>query len=38
LDLMHSISFFFWFVFEAFIARGGEYGHKVGSTLCEQGG
>jgi hypothetical protein len=31
--LMHSISFFSWFVFDEFIAKGGEYGHKVGRTL-----
>jgi hypothetical protein len=34
LILMHSISFFSWFVFDKFIAKGGEYGHKVGRTLC----
>jgi hypothetical protein len=33
LNLMHSISFFSWFVFGEFIAKGGEYGHKVGRTL-----
>jgi hypothetical protein len=32
-DLMHSISFFSWFVFDEFIAKLGEYGHKVGQTL-----
>jgi hypothetical protein len=30
---MHSISFFSRFVFDGFIAKGGEYGHKVGRTL-----
>jgi hypothetical protein len=30
---MHSISFFSWFVFDVFTAKGGEYGHKVGRTL-----
>jgi hypothetical protein len=34
LILMHSISFFFWFVFDEFIAKVGEYGHKVVRTLC----
>jgi hypothetical protein len=34
LDLMHSISFFSQFVFDEFIAKGGEYGHKVGWTLA----
>jgi hypothetical protein len=34
LILMHSISFFSRFVFDEFIAKGGEYGHKVGRTLC----
>jgi hypothetical protein len=29
---MHSISFFSWFVFDEFIGKGGEYGHKVGRT------
>jgi hypothetical protein len=29
-DLMHNISFFSQFVFDEFIAKGGEYGHKVG--------
>jgi hypothetical protein len=33
---MHSISFFSWFVFDEFIAKGGEYGHKVGRTLVNQ--
>jgi hypothetical protein len=31
---MHSISFFSQFVFDEFIAKGGEYGHKVCWTLC----
>jgi hypothetical protein len=26
------------FVFDEFIAKGGEYGHKVGRTLCYPGG
>jgi hypothetical protein len=29
-DLMHSISFFSRFVFDEFIAKGGEIVHKVG--------
>jgi hypothetical protein len=35
-DLMHSISFFSWFVFDEFIAKGEEIVHKVGfgKTLC----
>jgi hypothetical protein len=33
LDLMHSISFFSWFVFYEFIIKGGEYGHKVVELL-----
>jgi hypothetical protein len=33
---MHSISFFFRFVFDEFTAKGGEYGHKVGRTLANQ--
>jgi hypothetical protein len=33
---MHSISFFSWFVFDEFIAKGGEYGHKVGRTLANR--
>jgi hypothetical protein len=32
--LMHSISFFSRFVFDEFIAKGGEYGQKFGRTLC----
>jgi hypothetical protein len=35
-DLMHIISFFSRFVFDEFIAKGGEYGHKVGSTLANR--
>jgi hypothetical protein len=34
LILMHSISFSSRFVFDKFIVKGGEYGHKVGRTLC----
>jgi hypothetical protein len=33
---MHSISFFFWFVFDEFIAKGGEYVHKVGRSLANR--
>jgi hypothetical protein len=33
---MHSIPFFSWLVFDEFIAKGGEYGHKVGRTLANQ--
>jgi hypothetical protein len=33
---MHSISFFSQFVFDEFIAKGGEYGHKVDRTLTNQ--
>jgi hypothetical protein len=33
---MHSISFFSRFVFDEFIAKGGEYVHKVGRTLSNQ--
>jgi hypothetical protein len=36
LILTHSISFFFWFVFHEFIAKGEEYGPKVGWTLANQ--
>jgi hypothetical protein len=36
LILMHSISFFSWFVFDEFIAKGGEYVHKVGRTLANR--
>jgi hypothetical protein len=34
LNLMHSISFFSWFVFDEFITKGREYGHKVDWTFC----
>jgi hypothetical protein len=33
---MHIISFFSQFVFDEFIAKGGEYGHKVGRTLANR--
>jgi hypothetical protein len=33
---MHSITFFSRFVFDEFIAKGGEYGHKVDRTLANQ--
>jgi hypothetical protein len=33
---MHNISFFSQFVFDEFIAKGGEYVHKVGRTLANQ--
>jgi hypothetical protein len=33
---MHSISFFSRFVFDEFIAKGGECGHKVGRTLVNR--
>jgi hypothetical protein len=33
---MHNISFFSWFVFDEFIAKGGEYGHKVDRTLANR--
>jgi hypothetical protein len=33
---MHSISFFSRFVFDEFIAKGREYGHKVGRTFANQ--
>jgi hypothetical protein len=36
LNLMQSISFFIQFVFDEFIAKGGEYGHKVGRTLANR--
>jgi hypothetical protein len=36
LILMHSISLFSWFVFDEFIAKGGEYGHKVDRTLANR--
>jgi hypothetical protein len=34
LNLMHSISFFSWIVFDEFITKRGEYVHKVDRTLC----
>jgi hypothetical protein len=34
--LMHNISFFSRFVFDEFIAKGGEYMHKVGRTLANR--
>jgi hypothetical protein len=34
LILMHNILFFSRFLFDESIAKGGEYGHKVGRTLC----
>jgi hypothetical protein len=33
---MHNISFFSRFVFDEFIAKRGEYGHKVDRTLANQ--
>jgi hypothetical protein len=36
LILMHSISFFSRIVFDEFIAKGREYGHKVGRALANQ--
>jgi hypothetical protein len=36
LNLMHNISFFSRFVFDEFIVKGGEYGHKVGRTLANR--
>jgi hypothetical protein len=33
---MYSISFFSRFVFDEFIVKGEEYGHKVGRTLANQ--
>jgi hypothetical protein len=33
---MHIISFFSQFVFDEFIAKGGEYGHNVGRTLANR--
>jgi hypothetical protein len=36
LILMHSISFFSRFVSDEFIAKGGEYEHKVGRTLANR--
>jgi hypothetical protein len=35
-DLMHSISFFSWIVFDEFIAKGEEIVHKVDRTLANQ--
>jgi hypothetical protein len=35
-NLMHSISFFYRFMFDVFITKGGEYGHKVGWTPANQ--
>jgi hypothetical protein len=34
--LKHIISFFSRFVFDEFIAKGGEYVHKVGRTLANR--
>jgi hypothetical protein len=36
LNLMHSISLFSQLMFDGFIAKGGEYGHKVGRTLVNR--
>jgi hypothetical protein len=36
LTLMHSISFFSWFVVDEFIAEGGEYVHKVVELFANQ--
>jgi hypothetical protein len=33
---MYNILFFSRFVFDEFIAKGGEYGHKVGRTLANR--
>jgi hypothetical protein len=33
---MHNISFFSRFVFDEFIVKGGEHGHKMGRTLDNQ--
>jgi hypothetical protein len=33
---MHIISFFSRFVFDEFIIKGGEYGHKVDRTLANR--
>jgi hypothetical protein len=33
---MHSILFFSQFVFDEFIVKGGEHGHKIGRTLANQ--
>jgi hypothetical protein len=35
-DLMYSIFFFSRFVLDEFIAKGGEYVHKVGRTLANR--
>ncbi len=35
-DLMHRISCFSQFVFDEFIAKGGENVHKVGRTLANR--
>jgi hypothetical protein len=35
-NIMHSISFFSWFVIDEFIVKGGEYVYKVGTTLPNQ--
>jgi hypothetical protein len=35
-DLMHNISFFSRFVFDEFIAKGGEIVHKLGRTLANR--
>jgi hypothetical protein len=33
---MHSVLLFSQVVFDEFIAKGGEYGHKVGRTLANR--
>jgi hypothetical protein len=33
---MHNISFFSQFMFNEFIVKGGQYGHKVGRTLANR--
>jgi hypothetical protein len=33
---MHSISFFSQYVFDEFIAKGAEYGHKIRRTLANR--
>jgi hypothetical protein len=35
-NLMYSISFFSQFLFDEFIAKGGEYVHKVDKTLTNR--
>jgi hypothetical protein len=35
-DLMHSILFFSWIVFDEFIVKGGEIVHKVDRTLANR--